>query len=137
MTRLELEQDAVCLQNRYDNLLALSKRVSEGHHRRDTARNLLPYVEKLILICSKQIECEQIKARIEKADRFFSQVYEIICSTDAIPREEVDEQEAQACASVEASAFFHSSHFSLAFFSVGHRSHLGSSHMTCRSISLH
>jgi hypothetical protein len=99
MTRLE--RDEVCLKYRYESLLALSKRVSEGHLRRDTARNLLPYVEKLILICSKLIECEKIKDRIEKADHFFNQAYDIIRVKDAIPVEEVDESDAQARASVE------------------------------------
>jgi len=96
-----LARDQAVLIYRHRSLLALSKRVSEGHLRRDTARNLLPYVEKLISICSKQIECEQIKARIGNADRFYSQAYELIRSSDAIPQEEVNEENAQAHASVE------------------------------------
>jgi hypothetical protein len=98
MTRLEREK--VILIFKHQNLLALSKRINEGHPRRDSARNLLPYVDKLISICSKQIECEKIKDRIEKADCFFSQAYDLIRTTDAIPREEVEEEDAQARASV-------------------------------------
>jgi hypothetical protein len=96
-----LERDKVILIFKHQNLLALSKRINEGHPRRDSARNLLPYVDRLISICSKQIECEMIKDRIEHADRFFSQAYELIRTTDAIPREEVEEEDAQARASVE------------------------------------
>jgi uncharacterized membrane-anchored protein YjiN (DUF445 family) len=99
MTRLEREK--VILIFKYQNLLELSKRIDEGHPRRDSARNLLPYVDRLISICSKQIECEQIKDRIEKAERFFNQAYELIRTTNAIPREEVEEEDAQARASVE------------------------------------
>jgi hypothetical protein len=99
MTRLEREK--VILIFKYQNLLEFSKRIDEGHPRRDSARNLLPYVDKLILICTKQIECEQIKDRIEKAERFFNQAYELIRTTDAIPREEVEKENAQAHASVE------------------------------------
>jgi len=96
-----LERDKVILIFKHQNLLALSKRINEGHPRRDSARSLLPYVDRLISICSKQIECEMIKDRIEHADRFFSQAYELIRTTDAIPREEVEEEDAQARASVE------------------------------------
>jgi len=96
-----LERDKVILIFKHQNLLALSKRINEGHPRRDSARNLLPYVDRLISICSKQIECEMIKDRIEHADRFFIQAYELIRTTDAIPREEVEEEDAQARASVE------------------------------------
>ena len=99
MTRLEREK--VTLIFKHQNLLELSKRISEGHPRRDSARNLLPYVDKLISICSKQIEFEQIKDRIEKAECFFSQAYELIRSTDVIPSKDVDEENALAHASVE------------------------------------
>ena len=99
MTRLEREK--VILIFKYQNLLELSKRIDEVHPRRDSARNLLPYVDKLILICTKQIECEQIKDRIEKAERFFNQAYELIRTTNVIPQEEVEKEDAQAHASVE------------------------------------
>jgi hypothetical protein len=99
MTRLEREK--VILIFKHQNLLALSKRVNEGHPRRDSARNLLPYVDKLISICSKQIECEKIKNRIDNAEHFFNQAYELIRSTDVIPQKEVNEENAQAHASVE------------------------------------
>ena len=46
MTRLE--RDKVILIFKHQNLLALSKRINEGHPRRDSARNLLPYVDRLI-----------------------------------------------------------------------------------------
>ena len=100
MTRLE--RDKVILIFKHQNLLALSKRINEAHPRRDSARNLLPYVDRLISICSKQIECEKIKDRIENVERFFNQAYELIRSTDAIPREQVEQEDAQARASVEA-----------------------------------
>ena len=99
MTRLEREK--VILIFKYQNLLAISKRVNLAHPIRDSARNLLPYVDKLISICSKQIECEKIKDRIEKADRFFSQAYELIRTTEAIPREEVEKEDAQARVAIE------------------------------------
>jgi hypothetical protein len=99
MTRLEREK--VILIFEYQNLLAISKKVNLAHPIRDSARNLLPYVDKLIAICSKQIECEQIKDRVEKAERFFCQAYELIRSTGAIPSKDVDEENAQAHASVE------------------------------------
>ena len=97
-----LERDKVILIFKHQNLLALSKRINEGHPRRDSARNLLPYVDRLISICSKQIECEKIKDRIENAEHFFNQAYELIRTTDAIPREQVEQEDAQARASVEA-----------------------------------
>jgi hypothetical protein len=99
MTRLE--RDKVILIFKYQNLLAISKRVNFAHPIRDSARNLLPYMDKLISICSIQIECEKLKDRIENAERFFNQAYELIRSTDVIPREEVEEENAQAHASVE------------------------------------
>lgn len=100
MTRLEREK--VILIFKHQNLLALSKRINEGHPRRDSARNLIPYVDRLISICLKQIECENLKDRIENAERFFNQAYELIRSTDAIPQEQVEQEDAQARASVEA-----------------------------------
>ena len=100
MTRLE--RDKVILIFKHQNLLALSKRINEGHPRRDSARNLLPYVDRLISICTKQIECEKIKDRIENVEHFFNQAYELIRTTDAIPREQVEQEDAQARASVEA-----------------------------------
>ncbi len=97
-----LERDKVILIFKHQNLLALSKRINEGHPRRDSARNLLPYVDRLILICTKQIESEKIKDRIENVEHFFNQAYELIRTTDAIPREQVEQEDAQARASVEA-----------------------------------
>jgi hypothetical protein len=96
-----LERDKVLLEYRLENLWRRSEKTNEEYAQRDAARNLLPYVEQLIAISARQIECERITNRIRMANSLISKVYEFLSTLDVIAPAEINEQQALTRASAE------------------------------------